>query len=330
MDVQQKLDVRKAFKLRIHESNGNAFEDLFCDVMRASNKGFKKVKPQGRIGDRKNDGFIQSEGKYYQVYAPQSPNGNPTSATSKLEGDLDGLIAYWGNEHSYEIKHFYFVFNDKYHGAYPEIYTTLNSVKNKYNLEVCDVFLSSELEDIFMELPEDNIAAICGYYPKPEDIGFIDNSIIAEIVGYVSTNYSGFSDSQTNEPPDFYNKIYFNELGENTARHLNLGAYQVGYVEDYFRTNSKFSRQQSRDSLNKMYLHHLKADNAEAAAITGLSESDIVFKSMIDEMLPANLSNMQRRDYERNVIAVMSFFFEACDIFEEPPEGYDPKVSTNA
>ncbi len=118
MDVQQKLDVRKAFKLRIHESNGNAFEDLFCDVMRASNKDFKKVKPQGRIGDRKNDGFIQSEGKYYQVYAPQSPTGNPTSATSKLEGDLDGLIAYWGNKHNYEIKHFYFVFNDKYHGAY--------------------------------------------------------------------------------------------------------------------------------------------------------------------------------------------------------------------
>ena len=29
MNVQQKLDVRKAFKLRIHESNGNAFEDLF-------------------------------------------------------------------------------------------------------------------------------------------------------------------------------------------------------------------------------------------------------------------------------------------------------------
>jgi len=51
---------------------------------------------------------------------------------------------------------------------------------------------------------------------------------------------------------------------------------------------------------------------------------------MVDEMLPANLSNMQRRDYERNVIAVMSFFFEACDIFEEPPEGYDPKVSENA
>lgn len=329
MDVQQKLDVRKTFKLRVHESNGNAFEDLFCDVMRASNKGFKKVKPQGRIGDRKNDGFIQSEGTYFQVYSPQSPTGNPALATSKIEKDLAGLIQYWGSQHNYEIKHFYFVFNDKYHGAYPEVYTTLNSLKNEYKLEVCDVFLASELEDVFMELPEDSISSICGYYPKSEDIGFIDNSIVAEVVGYVSENYSGLSDSQTNEPPDFDNKIHFNKLGKSTAMHLNIGAYQVGYVEDYFRTNSTFSRQQSRDSLNKMYLHYLNSDNAGVAIATGLSESDIVFKHMVDEMLPANLSNMQRRDYERNVIAVLAFFFEACDIFEEPPENYDPKVNGN-
>lgn len=330
MDVQQKLDVRKAFKLRVHESNGNAFEDLFCDVMRASNKDFKKVKPQGRIGDRKNDGFIQSEGKYFQVYSPQSPTGNPTLATSKIEKDLAGLIQYWGSQHNYEIKHFYFVFNDKYHGAYPEIYTTLNSLKNEYKLEVCDVFLSSELEDVFMELSEDSISSICGYYPRTEDIGFVDNSIVAEIVGYVSGNYGGFSDSQASEAPDFYNKIHFNKLGLSTAAHLNVGAYQVGYVEDYFRTNSEFSRQQSRDSLSNMYQFHFNYDDAEAVIASGLSRSDIVFKKMVDEMLPVNLSNREKRDYERNIIAVMAFFFEACDIFEEPPKDYDPKVNGNA
>lgn len=103
MDVQQKLNVRRAFKLRIHESNGSAFEDLFCDVMRASNKEFRKVKPQGRIGDRKNDGFIPSAGKYYQVYSPQSPFGNPASPVSKLEEDLNGLIEYWRNEHNFDV-----------------------------------------------------------------------------------------------------------------------------------------------------------------------------------------------------------------------------------
>lgn len=119
-------------------------------------------------------------------------------------------------------------------------------------------------------------------------------------------------------------------MGENTARHLNLGAYQVGYVDDYFRTNSNFSRQQSRDSLNSMYLHHSNTDNAEAALVTGMSESDIVFKKIVDEILPEGLSNIQRRDYERNVIAVLAFFFEACDIFKEPPEDYDPKAGENA
>jgi hypothetical protein len=79
-----------------------------------------------------------------------------------------------------------------------------------------------------------------------------------------------------------------------------------------------------------MYQHYLNNSNAEAAIATGLSESDIVFKNMVDEILPTNLSNIQRRDYERNVIAVMAFFFEACDIFEEPPKDYNPKVSENA
>jgi hypothetical protein len=320
LNVQQRLEIRKAFKLRIHESNGTAFENLFCDIMRFSESDFKKVKPQGSLGDRKNDGFIPSQGKYYQVYAPENPAGNPSAATKKIEEDLDGLISYWSYQHNHKISYFYFVFNDKYHGAYPEIYTTLNRLKNQYGLQVCGVLLSSELEDIFMKLDEDSIASICGYYPKTEDIGFINNSIVAEIVGYVSENYDGFSESQTTEPPDFENKIRFNNLGKSTAMHLNVGAYQVGYVEDYFRTNSKFSRQQARDSLNEMYTSYLDYDNVAASEVSGLSESDIIFKYMIDELRPADLCPRQRLDYERNIIAVLAFFFEACDIFEEPPK----------
>ncbi|WP_440877559.1 hypothetical protein [Thalassotalea sp. PLHSN55] len=103
MDVQQKLGVRKAFKLREHESNGNAFENLFCDIMRASNSGFKKVKPQRQIGDRKNDGFIDKDGIYYQVYAPETVAGNLSSAIKKLEGDLTGLLSYWRDQQGFNV-----------------------------------------------------------------------------------------------------------------------------------------------------------------------------------------------------------------------------------
>jgi hypothetical protein len=64
----------------------------------------------------------------------------------------------------------------------------------------------------------------------------------------------------------------------------------------------------------------LDNDNVTASDISGLSESDIIFKSMVDELLPVDLFSRQRRDYERNIIAVLAFFFEACDIFEEPPK----------
>ncbi|HHQ4730059.1 TPA: hypothetical protein ACSP2R_003784, partial [Aeromonas veronii] len=83
-------------------------------------------------------------------------------------------------------------------------------------------------------------------------------------------------------------------------------------------------------SLNKMYQYHLSNKNAEAAITSGLSESDIIFKNMIDELSPRNLCKIQQRDYERNIIAVMAFFFEACDIFEEPPANYNCEVTEHA
>lgn len=110
-------------------------------------------------------------------------------------------------------------------------------------MQVCDVFLSSELEDVFMELDEDNIASICGYYPKTEDIGFIDNSIVAEIVGYFSNNYQGFSVSQTTEPPDFDKKSALTswvkaQLSTLTSVLISMGnrLLHCEYVGQYSRT----------------------------------------------------------------------------------------------
>lgn len=42
------------FKLRVHECNGQAYEDLFVSVMGKRYPQFKPVKPHGNVGDRKN------------------------------------------------------------------------------------------------------------------------------------------------------------------------------------------------------------------------------------------------------------------------------------
>ena len=111
---------RVLFKLRVHESDGQAYQDLFVKVMQHANPNFRPVKPHGKEGDQKNDGFDKTNGIYYQVYAPEDLKPNVQTAVSKLSGAFQGLLDYWNYQVS-PIKAYYFVLNDKYKGAYPEI-----------------------------------------------------------------------------------------------------------------------------------------------------------------------------------------------------------------
>ena len=61
MNAQERSIARMIFKCKIHEANGQAFEDIFTRTMEYANEECRSIKPWGSIGDRKNDGYIKSE-----------------------------------------------------------------------------------------------------------------------------------------------------------------------------------------------------------------------------------------------------------------------------
>jgi hypothetical protein len=73
MTSQEKALAGILFKTKIYENEGQAFERLFTQIMNYAYPEFIQIKPQGRYGDRKNDGYTPSLGHYYQVYAPENP-----------------------------------------------------------------------------------------------------------------------------------------------------------------------------------------------------------------------------------------------------------------
>ncbi len=76
MNLDEKILARILFQNKIYQSDGQNFEDLFCKIMAYYNPNFRKIKPFGNIGDRKNDGYIGDIGAYYQVYAPENISFN--------------------------------------------------------------------------------------------------------------------------------------------------------------------------------------------------------------------------------------------------------------
>jgi hypothetical protein len=152
------------FRLKVFQSDGQAYEDLFVSIIQKAKPQFKPIKPQGSIGDRKNDGYDKKAGVYYQVYAPEDIRKTQRDALKKLQKDFKGLKAYWDG--IYPVRGFYFVINDKYQGVFPEVEKELAQIKTKHSLTECDVLLANDLEDILFGLADDVIISIVGHIPN--------------------------------------------------------------------------------------------------------------------------------------------------------------------
>lgn len=309
MNTEEKALARILFQKKVLSSNGQAYEDLFVSVMQKAFTDFKPIKPQGNLGDRKNDGYIPSQGQYYQVFAPEDITKSKSDAVSKLKEDFAGLLNYWANV--CPVQKFGFVINDKYQGSFPTIETDLAEIKKDNNLVDCGIFLAKNLEDIVFSLPDDVIVSIVGFVPNPDNITNLDYSIVNELILHVSQNKVPVTRESVLIAPDFSEKIEFNGLSKHVSNLLNTASYQVGSVNEYFSMNSEFTKQEIRDGLAGIYESNLSMLNENGEAAVNLS--DIVFFNMLE-----TVSGSKNSAAQDAALVLMAYFFEACDIFEEP------------
>ncbi|QNO13315.1 hypothetical protein HYG86_00235 [Alkalicella caledoniensis] len=297
MNVQERSVARILFKNKIHEANGQAFEDIFTQTMYYAHEGFQSIKPWGNIGDRKNDGYIKSEGTYYQVYAPEDITKSYVDFVKKIETDFIGLVEQWS-----PVNNFYFVVNDKYRGVNADCEQLIQGLKDTYKLKDAKILTAKDLENEVFSLEDDQIFRIVGFLPDPSNLKNMDFSILNEVISHIM----GLPIDLKKEPslvvPDFNEKIKFNDLSEVTAEYLNSAFVRVVYLNDYLSNNSDFIADLLRDKLNEVYLQ-------EKEKYSG----DELFWNIVNQLSPK-----KQQVYQVTVIVIMSKYFETCDIFEEP------------
>jgi hypothetical protein len=208
--------MRNRFKLLVHESTGQTYEDLFVKIMSYHDVDFKPVKPHGKIGDRGNDGWNSKSGRYYQVYAPEDLFKNTEKATIKLNEDFDKLKLYWDSISS--VREFIFVVNDKFKGVSPHITKAITALKDKHKLLKVEILLSGDLENILFNLNQEQISQVLGGSSKG-------------IVNFTATNveknlemYSEFKDI------NFFS-LYWNYL-EHQYELVGMGPVDMVFRDD--------------------------------------------------------------------------------------------------
>jgi len=305
LDNNKRYIARLVFQNRIYSSDGNEFEKLFTQIMQCCNPNFQQVKPQGKYGDRKNDGFDKTTGTYYQVYAPEDIRKTENETINKLVTDFNGLHSYW--QKITPIKRFYYVTNDKYKGVYPSLHTELQNIRNLHtDIDVVDIILSKNLEDIFLSLNETAMNDIIGIIPTYDNIE-VEYGIMNDVINYLLKVKTHPQQEIIPINPNFENKIVFNDLSEIVAIYLKSHRINEFAINDFFELNSDFTKNELRNVFSGLY--------GEALALYSENEnkSDMMFFYIREKSYPKHSIAI-----DATIFTLMTYYFEYCDIFEAP------------
>ena len=106
-DELQRYIYQLKFRNAFLENEGQAFEDMFSRIMgHAFPCDFQPVRPYGRRGDLKCDGYRASDKSVFQCYAPRTTKLDAMQA--KVDADFNGAVGHWGSR----MERWVFVQND--------------------------------------------------------------------------------------------------------------------------------------------------------------------------------------------------------------------------
>lgn len=306
MTKEEKYLGRNMLKIKFYEADKQSYEDLFTKIMQIQDSNFRQVKPQGRLGDGKCDGFNEKTREYYQVYAPEDLKGNETALLTKMDSSVAGLIAFW-KERSFDVKKFNYVVKDNFQNIYASIFANAKVLSKKFDIE-CQIMLCKDIEDIFMSLNEDNMIAILGgMIPNPDNISNFEYGIMDEVVNHLKERKARNILEKIPSNPNFDNKIVFNSLSEVISDCLNSGQRQNFAINDFFQLNSKFIKEDLREIFSTLY------EDAKELIPDSETKNDEIFQYIVEKSSP----NEKQSTYDA-IFVLMAYYFEYCDIFETP------------
>jgi hypothetical protein len=300
MNINDKTLARTFFQNKIHEANGQSFQDIFVKIMNYKDRDFQSIKPYGNIGDRKNDGYIKAKGIYYQVYAPEDGGKNYSNVIKKLNTDFVGLQNQWGD--TTPIQEFYFVLNDKFKGVNADCELELERVKKNNNLRKSSFITPKDLMNWLFELSDDQIIDIVGFIPDPQNIN-LDYGVLTQVISYVMQLEFPINQNNEIELPNWNNKIQFNGLSESTKQLLNGAYFSVSSLEKYLRNDANFLEEELKNKIQGIYIEE---------KLTG-KKGDDLFILIAKKLAPRN-----QKMFLDAALVIMAKYFESCDIFEKP------------
>jgi ABC-3C protein len=252
-------------------------------------------RPWGNRGDRKNDGFLKSERRLFQVYAPGEMT--EAKAVAKIREDFEGAKAYWG-EH---FDKWVFAHN-AVEGLPPHVQKILLDFEKANPGITLEPWGLEEFRQIFRRISIEDLQSWFGFAPTDitkANLGFKDLQVVLETLAGQAAPH----DEAVKDVPR--GKIEANALSDSVAVLLKAGMSKAPLVEEFFD-------QWTDVTLGERIARSFRA---KYESLRGEFTPNRIFSELVDW---AGGTDRGRPEHELAVLTVMAYYFERCDIFEEP------------
>ena len=268
------------------------FERLMCLAYKAD---FMPCRPWGNQGDRKNDGFLKSERRLFQVYAPHEMDA--AKAKAKITEDFVGAKEHW----RMHFDAWTFVHNAT-DGLPPHVQQLLLDFEAANPGVELQPWGLDELRLVFRMLSVDDKVTWFGFAPTDETkvkLGFGDLMVVLEKIAALPAS------PMTDVKDVPAGKIEANALSEAVAQLLKDGMVKSPLVAD-------FLAQWHDETLGERLAEAFKTKYRQLCE--GYSPNQI----FAELQSWAGGKDRGTPEHELAVLTVIAYYFERCDIFEEP------------
>ncbi len=252
-------------------------------------------RPWGNRGDKKNDGFLKSERRLFQVYAPNEMTED--KAIKKIREDFAGALSHWNVDFDK------WVFAHNAGRLPPHVHEEILKLERENQGIRLEPWGFEEFRLVFRRLDRADLESWFGFVaPTAETktrLAFHDLRVVLESIALQKMNH----DRPIRDVPP--GKIEANALSESIARLLKEGMSKAALVDEFFsKWRDPFFGEQIAGAFRKKY-----------ASCRDLMTPNQIFHEI---QVWAGGSERGSAEHELAVLTIMAYYFERCEIFEEP------------
>jgi hypothetical protein len=304
--TQQLLYAKVVFNQQFAELYSNGFQEFFQKLMQYRYPTFLPVRAYGSIGDMGSDGLCTDQEKLYACYGPQSPAESETRR--KFRSDLASALS----NRPGEFTTFVFVHNDRI-GMHPQIASELVTASQGNPSLTFEQMGRLAFWREFMRLEILEAEDMLGQEIKVESLVYgISLADLEPLLIHLGRVRDRSDLAVAHTIP--MNKIEFNRLSADIRDFLIHGMRFAKQVADYYEG---FYDVLARDETAADFRERYESLLAQTLTPDEIFQELFVYVAGNRALDAAALTS---------VYTILSYFFQTCDIFEEPPADFGHHV----